>query len=177
MGRVANHYNRLSKIPSSLALNASRDGASTTSLGNLFQCVTILWVKNFSFDVKKKSPLFQFKSISLCPDAIRPRKKSVPILTESSTQVLESLNKVSLEPCLLQAEQAQLPQSHFIRELLQPSDYICGPPLDPPQQLRILFFFFSPGLDVTLQNVIPTWASLWGCHIGFKNQHGLHLSC
>ena len=31
----------------SLALNASRDGESTTSLGNLFQCVTTLCVKNF----------------------------------------------------------------------------------------------------------------------------------
>ena len=33
--------------PSSLALNASRDGASTASLGNLFRCITTLWVKNF----------------------------------------------------------------------------------------------------------------------------------
>jgi len=32
---------------SSLALNASREGASTTSLGNLFQCLTTLTVKNF----------------------------------------------------------------------------------------------------------------------------------
>ncbi|PKU33570.1 hypothetical protein llap_16126 [Limosa lapponica baueri] len=28
--------------PSSLALNTSRDGASTASLGNLFQCLTTL---------------------------------------------------------------------------------------------------------------------------------------
>jgi len=33
--------------PPDQALNASRDGASTTSLGNLFQCVTTLCVKNF----------------------------------------------------------------------------------------------------------------------------------
>ena len=32
---------------SSLALNASRDGASTTSLSNLFQCVSTLCVRNF----------------------------------------------------------------------------------------------------------------------------------
>jgi len=30
-----------------MALNAARDGASTTSLGNLFQCFTTLCVKNF----------------------------------------------------------------------------------------------------------------------------------
>ena len=37
---------RLPRATSSLALNACRDGASTTSLGNLFQCVTTLCVKN-----------------------------------------------------------------------------------------------------------------------------------
>ena len=42
MGRVANHQARLPRATSSLALNASRDGASTASLGNLFQYVTTL---------------------------------------------------------------------------------------------------------------------------------------
>ena len=36
MRRVANQQPRLPRATSSLALNASRDGASTTSLGNLF---------------------------------------------------------------------------------------------------------------------------------------------
>jgi len=47
MCSVSNHQPRLPRATSSLALNASRDGASTTSLGNLFQCVTTPWVKNF----------------------------------------------------------------------------------------------------------------------------------
>ena len=47
MCRVTNHQTRLPRAASSLALNASRDGASTTSFGNLFQCVTTLRVKNF----------------------------------------------------------------------------------------------------------------------------------
>ena len=47
MGRNTNHQTRLPRATSSLALNASRDGASTASLGNLFQCVTTLCVKNF----------------------------------------------------------------------------------------------------------------------------------
>jgi len=47
MCRVANQQPRLPRATSSLALNASRDGASTASLGNLFQCVTTLWVKIF----------------------------------------------------------------------------------------------------------------------------------
>ena len=40
MGRVTNHQTRLSRATSSLALNASRDEASTASLGNLFQYST-----------------------------------------------------------------------------------------------------------------------------------------
>jgi len=42
MCRVANQQTRLPRATSSLALSASRDGASTASLGNLFQCVTTL---------------------------------------------------------------------------------------------------------------------------------------
>jgi len=42
MCRVAIHQTRLPRATSSLALNASRDGASTASLGNLFQ-----WKKGF----------------------------------------------------------------------------------------------------------------------------------
>jgi len=38
---------RLPRVTSSLALNASSNRASTISLGNLFQCVTTLWVKKF----------------------------------------------------------------------------------------------------------------------------------
>ena len=40
MCRVANQQPRLPRATSSLALNASRDGASTASLGNLFQLLT-----------------------------------------------------------------------------------------------------------------------------------------
>jgi len=47
MHRVANHQTRRPRATSSLALNASKHGASTASLGNLFQCVTTLCVKNF----------------------------------------------------------------------------------------------------------------------------------
>jgi len=40
---------RLPRASSSLALKVSRDGASTTSLGNLCQCITTLTVKDFFF--------------------------------------------------------------------------------------------------------------------------------
>jgi len=47
------------------ALNVSRDGASTTSLGNLFQCVTTLCVKNFLLISNLDLPCLSFKPFSL----------------------------------------------------------------------------------------------------------------
>jgi len=38
-GRDTFHKTRLLRATSSLALNAAREGAATTSLGNLFQCL------------------------------------------------------------------------------------------------------------------------------------------
>ena len=43
--QVTNQQTRLPRATSSLALNASRDGESTASLGNLLQCLTTLYVK------------------------------------------------------------------------------------------------------------------------------------
>ena len=51
--------------------------------------------------------------------------------------MLEGCYKVSPEPSLLQAEQPQLSQPVLIREVFQPSDHFCGPPLDPLQQLHV----------------------------------------
>ena len=61
--------------------------------------------------------------------------------------------KVSLEPSLLQAQQAQFPQLFLIGEVLQPSDHLSGPPLDPLQELHILPVLGAPGLDSVLKAV------------------------
>ncbi|PKU28106.1 hypothetical protein llap_21590 [Limosa lapponica baueri] len=45
--RDTSHHTRLLQAPSNLALNPSRDGAATASLGNLGQALTTLGVKNF----------------------------------------------------------------------------------------------------------------------------------
>ena len=50
----------------------------------------------------------------------------------------------------LQAAQAQLPQPVFIGEVLQPSDRLCGPPLDPLQQLHIFPVLGALDLDTVL---------------------------
>jgi len=47
MSRDIFNQTRLLRAPSNLALNVSRDGAATTSLGNLGQGFTTLTVMNF----------------------------------------------------------------------------------------------------------------------------------
>jgi len=63
MGRNTFHYSRLLKAPSSQALNISREGASTTSLDNLFQCLTTLIAKNFSLTSNVTQPSFSLQPL------------------------------------------------------------------------------------------------------------------
>ena len=56
-----------------------------------------------------------------------------------------------MEPSLLHTQQAQLPQPFFIGEVLQPSEHLHGPPLDPLQQLHIFLVLGALGLDAILQ--------------------------
>ncbi|KAK4832076.1 hypothetical protein QYF61_020632 [Mycteria americana] len=55
----------LLQAPSNLTLNVARDGASTTSLGNLFQCFTTLIVKNFFLISSLNLPSFSLKPLPL----------------------------------------------------------------------------------------------------------------
>ena len=57
------------RATSSLALNASRDAASTTSLGNLFQCLTSLSGKKIPPQIQPKPPLSPLKTAPLLPSA------------------------------------------------------------------------------------------------------------
>ena len=61
MGRGSTRKIRLTKNLYNLALNNSRDGASTASLGSLCHCLTLH--KKFLPDVLPKSLLFQFDDI------------------------------------------------------------------------------------------------------------------
>ena len=58
---------RLLRAQSNLTLNVSRDGTSTTSLGNLFQCFTTLIVKYFFQIFSLNLPFFSLKPLSLVP--------------------------------------------------------------------------------------------------------------
>jgi len=55
----------LLRAPSSLALNTSREGAATTFLGNLCQCLTTVIVKNFFLISNLKLPSFSLKPLTL----------------------------------------------------------------------------------------------------------------
>lgn len=44
IGRITTHQIRLPTAPYNMALNASRDGASSSSLGSMFQCLIILFL-------------------------------------------------------------------------------------------------------------------------------------
>jgi len=54
MCRVANQQTRLPRATSSLALNACRDGASTASLGNLFQCINVYTMQKMLLDCSSR---------------------------------------------------------------------------------------------------------------------------
>src|SRR5699024_8009122 len=95
-------------------------------------------------NIQPKPPLSQFKTILPCPITLHPHKQPFPFLFICSLQVLKSHNEVSLEPSLLQAKQAQLPQPFLTGEVLQPSDHRSGPPLDPLQELHVLPVLGAP---------------------------------
>ena len=53
------------RVPSNLALNTSKDGASTTSTGNLLQHLTTCSVKNFPLTLNLNLPSFSLKPFPL----------------------------------------------------------------------------------------------------------------
>lgn len=87
---------------SDLALNVSRDGAFTTSLGNLCWCFFILITKHFFLI----PGLFSFKTISSCASTTGQYQKSGPICLTSSLWVLKGA--LRSPQGLLQAEPLQL---------------------------------------------------------------------
>jgi len=75
---------------SNLVLNVSRDGASTTSLGNPFQCFTTLTVKNFFLISSPNLPCFSLKPLPLVLSllSLLKRLSYIPMHTGSCSPVL-----------------------------------------------------------------------------------------
>ena len=65
MGRNIFHLIRLLRAPSNPPLNTAREGVSTTSLGNLLQCLSTLMVKNFFLISNPNLPSFSLKPLPL----------------------------------------------------------------------------------------------------------------
>ena len=85
------------KAPSSLVMNVFREGAFTTLLGKLFQCLITFTAKNFfliSSLKMSKSTLFQFKMISPYPVATHYYEKSLFSFPVGPLQVLEGCSRV-----------------------------------------------------------------------------------
>ena len=106
-------------------MNVSRDGASTTSQGNLFQCLTILIVKNFLIS-NLNLPSFSLKPLPFILSLHALVKKFLSSFLVGLLPVLEGCCKVSLKPSLLQAEQPQLSQPFFTGEVFHPTDHFVA---------------------------------------------------
>ena len=103
--------------------------------------------EKLSPDILSKYSLLSFKTtIPFCPITIYLCKKLVYLPFINSLLLFKGCNEVSLQTSLFQAEQPQFLQSVFTGEVLQPSLQLCGPPLDPLQQLHILPVLGAPDL-------------------------------
>ena len=71
------------------------DGASTTSLGSLFQHLST-HSKELPPDIQPKSSLLQLKTVPPCPAVIYPCKEFTPFLFIGSLQVLKGCSEVTL---------------------------------------------------------------------------------
>ncbi|KAK4827563.1 hypothetical protein QYF61_019187 [Mycteria americana] len=119
--------------------NTSRGGASTTSLDDLFQCLTTLIVKNLILISNLNLPTFSLKPLPL-------------VLSPHALAPFTCWKAARRSPrSLLQAEQPQLSQPVFVGEVLQPSGHLHGPPLDLLQQLHVLLMLRPPELHAVLQ--------------------------
>lgn len=123
--------------------NISEDRDATTSLGNFYQCSVILIVKMF-FLVFGQSLQFQYVPITSGPVTGHHWKEPGSLLIVPSFQLFIHIDKVLLEPPLLQAELFQLAQPFFVGEMLQSLHDPCGPSLHSLQCVHVSFQLESP---------------------------------
>lgn len=133
---------RLLRIVSRYLLNTSKEGDSTTSLGNLFQCLGIHTVK------------FLLTYISFCPlPFVLSLGKTQPepgsILLALSLQILIDFDEVPSLSSLLEADQGQHPLPFLTREILL--NHLCHSKLDPLQRLHVSPVLRSPEPHTALQ--------------------------
>lgn len=116
--------------------------ASITSLGNMFMCLTILWV---IFFLRSNPNLlsFSWKPFSLVLSILHSVKKKHLSLAKLLLSIGRP-NTFPLEPSLHHVKQDQLLQPVFIGEVLQTSDHLQGPSLFLFQQLYTFIVLWVP---------------------------------
>jgi len=88
MSRDIFHQTKVLRAPSNLILNTPREGVSTASLGNLFQCLTTLMVKNFflvshlnlpSFSLEQFPVVLSLHLLVISPSPLDPGTLNVSV--------------------------------------------------------------------------------------------------
>ena len=122
-------WSRLPRTTSRWLLSISKDGNSTTPLGNLCQCSATLAGKKCFLMFRGNLLCF-----SLCPLplvlALGTAEKSLAWLSLSSPSSVYRHRWDPPEPSLLQAEQSQLSHSFLTCEVLQSLHHPCSHPLE-----------------------------------------------
>ena len=108
--------------------------------------------KKFLLYIQSKSALPYFKAIAPCPIATGPCEEIFPFFPIGPLQILKGCYNVSLQPSFLEDKQPQLSQPFLIGEMLQPSGYLCGPPLCTLHQLCFLLVLGYFQMKTILQN-------------------------
>ncbi|KAK4816374.1 hypothetical protein QYF61_016278 [Mycteria americana] len=131
---------RLLRAPSNLSPTCVQDGASATSLGNLFQCLTTIITKNLFLISSLNLPSFSLKPLPLVlsQQALIKSLTERPLIRSPRSLLFSRLNNPNSQPLL-------------IGEVFQPPDHFCGPPLDPLQQVHVFPVLRAPELDAVLQ--------------------------
>jgi len=134
-----------------MALSTSRGGTPTLLWAAVPTGLTGLWVKNF-FLISN----FSLLSLSLKPFLLVLSIHSYAKKVSPSPACKLLSSSEGPQWCVPRAfsspsQSSQFPQPFFTGELLQPSDHLSGPPLDPLQELHVLLVLGVPGLDSVLQ--------------------------
>lgn len=151
MCRVSNHQTRLPRATSSLTLNASRDGASTVSLGNLFQCFTAFWVKNFLLISNLNPSCLRLKPFPLVLSLSTLVNSHSPSCLYAHFKYWKATMRSLWSLLFSKLNEPSSLQPFLTGEVLQPSDHLSGPPLDPLQEFHVLPVLWAPGLDTVLK--------------------------
>jgi len=114
-------------------LNTSKVGDSTTSLGSLFQYLT-LTVKKVLPNVQTELPACQFVPIASGPVMVTTEKNLAPSSLHPPFRYSHTLMRPP-DLSLLQAERSQLSQSSLMGDMLQSFHHLRDPLLDSLLQL------------------------------------------